>query len=259
MKKIILISFALCLAVPSAFADWISPLSLENEPLHGAAPDSENSPWNIKSAFDAIDFSKATEVEDLETVEALFEDVRDTRSIVDPAHADFIRRTTWLWPNDGCFVRSVHMTKTILEHDGWPVTQLFVFGGSMLAMPEWRDGYEGGLPWNYHVAPVVRVGSTVYVIDPAMDLLQPLELSVWVSRFVRNRASLTGAICSSYTFGPNADCDASQFPSEGEGMTLEQWNTYFMPAEWNNIERRSLNPTDLLGSLPPWASAVSAR
>jgi hypothetical protein len=256
MIKILALLGCLSLAAPFASAESISPWALQ----HGAAKtvglESGASAYNLRQKYADVNLWQATEVASFADVQRIFETVRDERNILDPSHQDFMRRTTWLWANDGCFIRSFHMASVIHAREALRLTQIFLFGGRMLAKPEWREGWEGGLPWNYHVTPVVRVGATVYVLDPAVDQKKPLEISEWIASFVQDVPALEGAICGPFTFGPNEECWATQPSTNPEGMPVGQWNTYFFNNEWQNVERRGFDPLQLLGDRPPWMESL---
>ena len=73
---------------------------------------------------------------------------------------------------DGCYARA-HKMKDAMENEfGKTCDKIFVYG--------WlKNGCGSG--WRYHVAPVVYVGSTKYVIDPSLRNY-PLSVSSWKNK-----------------------------------------------------------------------------
>lgn len=69
------------------------------------------------------------------------------------------RRSSWLYPDDGCFARASLMNKNIkLAADPVP-GKVFVFGNLKVITPNPPRGY---VTWWYHVAPVVQVAGLKY-------------------------------------------------------------------------------------------------
>lgn len=251
MRNILAILSVLLFA-SNARAEKISPWALDTTVTEGTGLESPTSAYNLRQKYSELDFSLVRQVASFVEARRIFDLLRDHRGIFDPSRESFMRRTTWLWANDGCFVRSAYMTRLMGEREALPLTQFFVFGGDILAKPEWREGWEYGLPWTYHVAPVLRVGSAVYVLDPAVDQNAPLEISDWLSRFVQAPADMEVTVCGPHAFGPNEECWGTHPLDHPEGMAIERWNTYFFDSEWRNVTNRGFDPFRLLGDFPPW-------
>jgi len=180
-----------------------------------------------------------------------FKQVRDHRFINDSARPSFIRRSTWLYPDDGCFARAGLAIKNLSQWAHAIPSKVFVFGN--LTVKTQNSTY-GEVSWWYHVAPLVQVNGEKYVLDPAIDPRAPLKLADWLGHMSSDPGALEVAVCGSGSYTPYDSCVKN---TDGvESMALSDQN-YFLGSEWHRLEQLRRNPEQELGDLPPWLEDVT--
>ncbi len=77
---------------------------------------------------------------------------------------------------DGCYSRAHWMRKKFKEKFGFDCNKVFTYG-------DLRAETQAGCTqrWRYHVAPLVDVGNTSYVIDPGL-FTKPVRLGTWLDK-----------------------------------------------------------------------------
>ena len=184
-------------------------------------------------------------------IAAAFSIARDTRFITDPSRANFARRASWLYPDDGCFARA-DVTGRELQKLGFKrPSKVFAFGS--LEMPT-RNSPEGVVYWWYHVALAYRTDSgnllsQVQVIDPAGKTDAPLSLTEWAGQFSADLSGITFSICAPDAYEPGDDC-ASPMHSSGKRATHDEHE--FLNLEWERQSELGRVPEQVLGDAPPW-------
>jgi hypothetical protein len=164
-----------------------------------------------------------------EELQSRFGQLRDKRWLNDPARRDFLRRSTWLFPDDGCYARAALAVANLLDWNTPAPNKIFAFGDLTARTP--NTPY-GEVTWWYHVAPVVSVDGVKYVLDPSIDPSRPLTVDEWLVRMSPYPKQLHVAICASGTYGPDNDCaDASR---QSEGLALSDQG-YFLDQEWSRL------------------------
>ena len=206
---------------------------------------------NVAVPLESLSFDSVPEAP-LAEIRRVFARVRDTQMIRDPGHPGLLRRATWLYSNDGCFVRAT-LGAELFEREPdvfRKLKKVYVFGGRLRAAGVWvsRDWSQNTLSWIYHVALVMKASEDgmTRVLDPALDPTGPLTFDNWRARFVTSPSDAIWSVCSPYTFGPNEDCAADAWPKRSGGVSLKDWKTYFLDDEWNNLESRGLDAGKLL-------------
>jgi hypothetical protein len=179
----------------------------------------------------------------------LFTYIRDRREFVD--QTDFKRRITWLYPDDGCYVRSALMQALVAERTGETWNQIFLFGNL-----EFKTEFSptGSVTWWYHVAPIVRTAKGIYVLDPAVDFGKPLLLKSWLS-FVNGNSNSMVAICNASAYSPDSYC--TEEPTSHGDEALREEQDVFFDYEWNRLQSLGLKPEEFLGEQPPWQKSES--
>lgn len=183
-----------------------------------------------------------------EKLEQEFFYIRDTR-FIETERANFPRRLTWLYPDDGCYARAEMAKLALNQHRFAAPKKIFVFGNLFAAS---RNSPEGSVQWWYHVAVAYRVGSEAYVLDPALEPQRPLKLKEWNSLVGGDNTRVQYSICAAGTYDPSWNCanPRSMLPKD-----TEQEQEYFLPLEWSRIEELRRNPEQELGSSPPWLNS----
>lgn len=174
-----------------------------------------------------------------------FQKIRDFRFIDDPAHKNFLRRVTWLYPDDGCYARADMTRKHLKEWNNFLVKKIFIFGNLNLKT---KNALNGMVSWWYHVASVIRYNTEIYVFDPAIDDKEPLLALKWVKSLTDDPESVRIAVCSEYSYDPNSQCDNEK---ENPGRALYDQKS-LLNVEWTRQEDLGRNPADVLGDNPPW-------
>lgn len=193
-----------------------------------------------------VDFANVPEW----TMEELTEDftyLRDTRLLKGSAFSGELttRRVSWLYPDDGCWLRAEEMNNHLLAHASQRTNKIFIYGELTV---ETANNPLGSVSWWFHVAPVARVGDVVYVLDPAIEPAQPLPIADWVGR----QSDVDAAelrLCSSFTFDPGSECDdAEPVPPTETDQAIQNYLRY----EWNRQISLGRDPMEVLGDHPPW-------
>ncbi len=193
--------------------------------------------------------SIATAWESTGTARKAFELVRDSRFLRHDGMPDFLRRSSWLYPDDGCYARAAMMGKLLEAADFARPKKVFIFGDLKVKTANSPDGAVG---WWYHVAPIVTVGEASYVLDPAIDPLKPLPLDAWVKTMGEDAATVKLAVCSEHSYAPSSVC--AQAPAEAEA-DAEKDQRSVLPLEWDRVEKLGRNPREVLGDNPPWTKS----
>ena len=175
-----------------------------------------------------------------------FKKLRDVRWLTTEDHPDFLRRSSWLYPDDGCFARAALVIMN-LSHWKIPVpNKIFVFGDLEVKTP---NSQSGSVSWWYHVAPIVTVNGQKYVLDPAIEPLRPLKLEEWLSKMSSDVSTLEVSICQSGSYMPSDFCDKV---TDGSEATAAQDQISYLGDEWSRLELLRRDPTADLGDTPPW-------
>lgn len=182
----------------------------------------------------------------LDELRTQFERVRDTRWIIDGERPNFLRRPSWMFPDDGCYARAALVNRMLSKGNGPVPNKVFAFG-DLTARTE--NTSHGTVNWWYHVAPVVDVDGEAYVLDPSIEPRRPLSLKEWLGRMGPNPGEIEVAICGSGSYSPYDQCDRD---TDGEEVLAQQDQKGFLQMEWYRIEELRRNPVNELGDNPPW-------
>ncbi|XXT73658.1 protein-glutamine glutaminase family protein [Sorangium sp. So ce693] len=113
-----------------------------------------------------------------------FAAIRDSRLLTVPEQAEFLRRIPWLAADNGCEERAEAAVYFFHQWD-YPTP----YFARVRAKPRKRLVFQttnepsGTVTWSHHVAPVVRVGGQLMILDVAIDPSRPLPIAEWLSRF----------------------------------------------------------------------------
>lgn len=191
-----------------------------------------------------------------------FEKIRDIRYFDDNMVKGFVRRISWLYPDDGCWTRASAVIKDLFGPHHNVVNQyqrpskIFAFGNLCVNTSHSSTGY---VSWWYHTAPVIRDAESkqVYVLDPAVEPRKPLTVDQWMSAIAANSGNCRShnsnyvsrfAICNGYGTNPGSRCDSS---------FMEEESTELMQPDFQGRERQrqvelGRNADAVLGDTPPW-------
>jgi hypothetical protein len=181
-----------------------------------------------------------------------FAKFRDVRWLETSDHPGFQRRSSWLYPDDGCFARAALAIMHLTQWAFPAPSKIFVFGDLTVNTVNSPSGL---VNWWYHVAPIVQVGNQKYVLDPALDPRQPEKLEVWLAKMAGDIHHLEVAICASGSYTPDDSCD---HVTDGvEAMASDDQISY-LQSEWERLVELKRNPVNELGEKPPWLSPLLA-
>ncbi len=205
-----------------------------------------SSPATVDVPFNQLDLSSVTMWPDRVQMEYVFEKIRDLRFLLTYEQPLFLRRISWLYPDDGCHVRAAMTNKKLEEWELPRLSKLFIFGDLNVKTSNSFNGY---VEWWYHNVPVAQKNGVVYVFDAAIEPSRPLPLNDWVRLMGVGTNELTASLCDSYTYSPWDRCYKPN-PNVEKGAEADQ--TVFLSEEWHQIEALGRQPDKELGEFPPW-------
>ncbi|MBL7545937.1 MAG: hypothetical protein JNL11_19115 [Bdellovibrionaceae bacterium] len=173
-----------------------------------------------------------------------FMSIRDVRYLKDSNH-NMIRRSSWLFPDDGCFARAALMVQKLSQWNLLPPAKVFIFGN--LSVKTKNSPY-GSVDWWYHVVPIIIVGNQPIVFDPAIEPGQPMLLKDWILAMTPEINSVKLAICHPSSYTPDSPCRVDSNSSE---PAMDD-QLFFLNMEWNRLVEMNRNPVRELGDFPPW-------
>lgn len=206
--------------------------------------DAPKSAVDTAKPFGTAKLPAATKWEDESVMLARFKSFRDLRFLNDQTHG-MQRRSTWLYPDDGCFARAALAVLNLLKASAPAPSKVFVFGDLNVR----SKNAEGTVTWWYHVAPLVEVAGVKYVLDPAIEPARPLKLEEWLPTMSSTPQNLEVAVCASGTYTPYDSCDRVSDGVEQEALNDQP---EFLDAEWSRLESLHRDPARELGDNPPW-------
>ena len=207
----------------------------------------DGSAESTASQFSELDPNKVTGWANQDDLLSGFLFVRNERVLEDPFQApSFMRRLTWLYPDDGCYARAAMMKNFLAESGYLKPSRVFIFGNLRVETDNSPRGY---VTWWYHTAPVVRINGQVFVLDPAISPSGPMAIQDWAESQTEDLDDVRLAYCTSSTYHPGSSCEKS---SEIDDARAESDQKNFLRREWNRQEELGRDPTKTLGDTPPW-------
>lgn len=214
--------------------------------------DSNKSVYDSAEKYDDLNKNSIPEYSGrYEDLEGLFKQFRDLRYLNDPKIPDFLRRISWLYPDDGCFARAQNLGLLIQSLPlQFKFSKMFIFGNLYAATKNNPNGY---VTWWYHVAVTFRMGTEVFIFDPSLSPDRPLLLEDWSKLMVNDPAQLPNlkySICHASSYVPGSLCN-------GDGVNLNQESVRSQLNSYLRAERSRLNSLGRdadqeLGDRPPW-------
>jgi hypothetical protein len=202
-------------------------------------------PLNSAQYFRESNVPEVTEWYSYKNVLENFRRLRDHRFLIWSRRPQSLRRSSWLYPDDGCYARAALAHYNIYQWDLAVPKKVFAFGNLTVKT---KNSPRGAVSWWYHVAPIVEVGSIKYVLDPAIEPGRPLKLAEWLGRMgVASRIKV--AICNSGTYGPRSYCGRN---TDGVEKTAFRHQQKYLGLEWQRLRNLGRNPLQELGDDPPW-------
>lgn len=171
---------------------------------------------------------------------------RDVRAYDDGKH-DFLRRSSWMYPDDGCFARAGHVAASLERAGLVRPGRVFAFGNLKLATP---FNSRGAVYWWYHVAAAYRSGHMVVVLDPAVHYDRPLLVHEWIAKISKRPELTKVALCDTHAYMSGQACVGGGAGQE-RGQVSHQKG--YLRSEWNRLTKLGLNADHKLRSDDPWA------
>jgi hypothetical protein len=182
-----------------------------------------------------------------------FREVRDQRFLRTSVFSSFPRRISWLYPDDGCFVRA-ELMEHLLEKSGFPTgAKIFAFGDLKIKT---ENSPQGSVGWWYHVAIAFKMKNKVFVFDPAIEPRWPLLMEEWTSQMSEDPSSVSFSICHRNTTGPFDDCHN---PKIRPLSFIEELQQDYLEMEWDRVVSMERDPKKVLGDEPPWIFFPTVR
>lgn len=193
-----------------------------------------------------MDGSSIPEFADLGLLTKAFERVRDYRFLNSVSHPDVLRRSTWLYPDDGCFARADLAVQHLAAWKYTNVWKIFVFGELSVAS---ENSVDGAVNWWFHVAPISQIDGNLYVLDPAIDPSKVLALTDWLDHMTEKRDDLLLSLCLGHAYNPYSRCLTPGEVDSGRALVDQE---SFLDLEWDRMVELGRDPSKDLGDFPPW-------
>jgi hypothetical protein len=175
-----------------------------------------------------------------------FTRARDLRFLNTSSMPNFPRRSTWLYPDDGCFARAALENSNLQQWNFVVPNKIFVFGDLRVKT---ANSTSGDVAWWYHVVPIVRIGDAPYVLDPAIHPKAPMALMDWLKSMTKDLKSITVAICGSGSYAPDSQCNVALKDYDRNAMSDQN---FYLDDEWYRVSDLGRDPNRELGDSPPW-------
>lgn len=203
-------------------------------------------PMDESKKYSEAVLPKAQTWESLAFMQAHFETLRDRRWMTRRENPEFLRRSSWLYPDDGCFARASLAVMNALRDGATAPNKIFAFGDLRV---QTANAPGGEVTWWYHVAPIVEVDGVKYVLDAAIDPQHPMTIDQWLGSMADEPGNLEVAICASGTYEPYDNCARVSDGVEATATTDQNLYLYY---EWLRIRDLGREPESELGESPPW-------
>jgi hypothetical protein len=198
---------------------------------------------NVPGEKGGLTYSDAPDYGDEATASAAFRAIRDKRFLFMTGRPDFARRETWLYPDDGCYMRADLVVRLLTGWGYQPPLKIFAMGSLVVQTPYHPSGQ---VRWVYHVAPLIRAGNSPFVLDPALAGKHPIPATEWLARLV---GTTRVVICRPGTYGPSDNCLVPTPVTEARVLADA---LPFLGYEWSRATALGLFPDRVLGEHPPW-------
>ena len=203
-------------------------------------------------------------------IEDNFKKIRDLRYFNDENKSHFLRRITWLYPDDGCWTRASAVIKdlfgpmnNIVNHFSRP-SKIFVFGN---LCANTSNAPNKRVTWWYHTAPIIRDAETnqSYVLDPSVNPNGPTKVEQWIAIITSrteacsNSASYinTFNICNGYGSGPYDTCQSTKDDAIHNEVDPILDQSYYRYTERNRQIELGRDANLVLGEQPPWQKSTN--
>jgi Glutaminase len=194
-----------------------------------------------------------------------FKKIRDLRYFQDETVDRFVRRISWLFPDDGCWTRLGAIIKDFfgprnnMANDFARPSKVFAFGNLCVNT---TNTSSGSVTWWYHVAAIVRDATTneSYVLDPSVNPKEPTPIDKWIELISANNGDCAKGInsvsnfniCNGYGIAPYDGCDYKKYEHFEKEISAMLINRFYRRFERSRQIELGRVPDDVLGNQPPW-------
>lgn len=208
----------------------------------------EDSAQSAAGPYEDLSLEGVPVYSDAKELQSLFEQARDDRFIEWSRRPGFLRRSTWLYPDDGCFARAALVNQHFEQWNKVRPMKLFAFGN---LHAETDNAPSGSVQWWFHVVPVVSNGKELIVLDPALNPHAPLSMIDWLKRMSRNPKEIMVSLCNTYSYAPEDSCLKAGPNTDAEALSEQK---DYLGSEWTRLTNLGRDPEQELGENPPWAN-----
>lgn len=201
--------------------------------------------YGNRVSYSELNVPNELDFESSEKMLQFFEILRDKQFI---EHNHIMRRSSWMYPQDGCWIRAELMNRNLVSENHPPLRKLFIFGPLRVSTNYSSYGF---VTWWYHVAPIARTPDGLYIMDPSINANSPMLLQDWILKQVENVEQAELALCEANTYNPGSSCLSASLQQIDDVISGQK--TY-LDNEEHNLERLGLPVGDYLGDTPPWKS-----
>jgi hypothetical protein len=177
--------------------------------------------------------------------EIIFNNHRDERIYNDGLNA-FKRRLSWMYPDDGCWMRAENFAMRSKINFNKSLHKLFVFGNLSV---ETENSPNGFVSWWFHVVPTARINDQIIVFDPAIEPQHYLKLEDWMQLMNVGHHEVQVSVCHQNAYSPDSKCEK---PSPVANWELKSDLERFLQHEWYRMIGLHRDPEVVLGDSPPW-------
>lgn len=192
-------------------------------------------------SYNLIDRSKVNAWTSTTDITAAFNLARDRKIFLHDTV--FPRRAPWLYPDDGCYVRSEAMVFTLRQYKFPEPTKVYAFGNLKMNT---NLTVSGSVTWWYHVAIAYRLGNYIYVFDPSVNKQNIMSLEDWVNSF-STLDTVKLSFCKTGSYNTNDACSESR---EIEYKYIVRDTSPLLEKEWNRLLELKKNPKKALEKYP---------
>src|SRR5262249_15475230 len=153
----------------------------------------------------------------------------------------FIRRPSWLYPDEGCWARAALLGQRFRNSGLKRPFKVFVFGNLRLKT---KNSPEGLVNWWYHVVVGALVDKTLVVFDPAIEPKKPLPLKEWLLTMTPSINKVTVSLCHPSTYTPGSVCRS---PDPHDELDAVSDQLGYLPYEWDRLLVLGRDPAQELG------------
>lgn len=242
--------------------DWRNKMKASS--LKSAHKYDEGVSWENEAIRNEL-LKKVTTWPNYKIIQENFQKIRDLRYFADSDYPNFLRRISWLYPDDGCWTRAAAVVRDLFgpinnQINYFPrPSKIFAFGNLCVNT---SNTVNGSATWWYHTAPIIRdaVTNKTYVLDPSINPFNPLTVEQWMIEISSNAKACknsdsyvsTFKICNGYGVSPFDECENPLLESIETEADAVLSQPYYQHYERLRQTRLGRDANKILGDEPLW-------